>query len=439
MRTGSVRLLLVGCGCVGQVIGKFLLERIEKENWIETIVFVDYDYDKALEIAKLYENTSVEAYAHKVDGSKKEDLKEIIKKYNCTCLFDASPPFLAETLFDVAYENNLNFLNMGTWSLPKFDIKESMDAKKVYEPFMTDYNFNAHDKWVKNNKTAIICVGIDPGVVNVFAKLAGEYLFDNLLELHVKDGCSIEKKTGENELAFGFNVWTILDECLNPSVAWDVDKGYTAYPPFAGEELFKFPEGIGYQKIYQIEHEEVVCMPRYLKKYGLEKCTYKIALEDELIRALKMIDKLGMRSLKEINYRNQLIKPRDIVAAVLPQPDEIDDKYDGKMCVGVLCKGIKDGFKRELFIYQTYEQKDAYEHFESQAVVVQTAIGATLALELLGKGIWNEAGVYSPDYFDPIPFMKLMNEVNFKYSIVEMDSEYMKNKKKLEINEILRI
>ncbi|WP_242972878.1 saccharopine dehydrogenase family protein [Anaeromicrobium sediminis] len=433
-----MRLLLVGCGCVGEVVGKFLEERSRDSNWLESIVFADYDYEKAKEMTEFYKGSKVKAYGEGLDASNKDQLRGIIKKYDCDCLFDASPPFLAETLFDVAHEMNVDFLNMGTWSLPKFDIKESMEAKKVYDPFMTDHNFNAHDKWMKNGKTAIICVGIDPGVVNVFAKFAAQHLFDELHELHVKDGCNISKKNNEDDLAFGFNVWTILDECLNPSVVWDKDTGYTAYPPFSGEELFNFPEGIGYQKIYQIEHEEVVCMPKFLKEYGLRKCTYKIALDDGLIDALKMIDKLGMRSLKEINYKNQMIKPRDVVAAVLPQPDKIDDSYEGKMCVGVHCKGIKDGLKREIFIYQPYEQEEAFERFNSQAVVAQTAIGATIAIELLGRGIWKKPGVYSPEAFDPIPYMKLMNEVNFRHSIVEMNSEYMKNKKSVEINEILQ-
>lgn len=315
---------------------------------------------------------------------------------------------------------------MGTWSVPKGDITSPESAKEVYDEFMTSYHFKNTPLWENNNRTAIICVGIDPGVVNVFAKFAAKHLFDELHELHVKDGCNIGRKDGADEVAFGFNVWTVLDECLNPSVTWSRKNGFTAYPAFSGEEVFNFPEGVGAQKLYQIEHEEVVLMPMFLTAYGLRECTYKIALDDGLVNALKTMDSLGLRSLEPVEHQGMIIRPRDIIAKVLPQLDSIDGAYEGKMCVGVQCKGLKDGLEREVFLYQTYDHEVAWEKYKSQAIVVQTAIGASIAIELLGTGSWSKPGVYRPEALDPEPYMKLMRDYDYAQDMIEMPAPYQR-------------
>lgn len=423
-----MRLLLIGCGGVGEIIARVLSERSKEESWLESLVIADYDYtrvEKAL--SHISDNKKLNIIGAKVNASNKDEVISLIEKYECDCLFDASPPYLANVLFDAAQEAKVDFLNMGTWSVPEDGIVESNSAKQMYSQFMTDYNFKHNDAWVENEKSAIICVGIDPGVVNVFSKFAAKHLFDEIKEIHVKDGSNIALKNGGDDIAFGFNVWTVLDECLNPSVTWSKEQGFIGYPAFAGEETFYFPEDIGPLKLYQIEHEEVVLIPKYLEAYGLEKCSYKIALDKELVDALKLIDKLGLRSLEKIDYNGNEVTPRDIVARLLPQPDNIDDRYMGKMCVGVHCIGVKDGLDREVFLYQTYEQIAAWDKYNSQAVVVQTAIGAAISVELLGKGIWVKPGVHSPEAFEPEPYLALMKDYDYAFDMIEMNSQYNKS------------
>jgi saccharopine dehydrogenase-like NADP-dependent oxidoreductase len=425
-----VRLLLVGCGGVGAVIAKTLAKRQETTKWLEALIIADFDSTKVETLLPKLEKYPLETKGITLNGQDVEAVVEAIKSHKCDALFDASPPFLANPLFDAAEEAGVNFLNMGTWSVPKGDIQSPASAKDVYDEFMTSYHFKNTALWEQNNRTAIICVGIDPGVVNVFSKYAAKHLFDELHEIHVKDGCNIGRKDGADEIAFGFNVWTVLDECLNPSVTWSKEEGFIAHPAFSGQEIFQFPEGLGGQKLYQIEHEEVVLMPMFLESYGLKKCSYKIALDDGLVNALKTMDALGLRSLETVEYQGMDIRPRDIIAKVLPQPGEIDDRYEGKMCVGVHCKGIKDGLEREVFLYQTYDQEEAWQKYASQAIVAQTAVGASIVVELMGTGQWTKAGVFGPEAFEPEPFMKLMTAYDYANDMIEMPSPYQKRKDK---------
>jgi saccharopine dehydrogenase-like NADP-dependent oxidoreductase len=114
------------------------------------------------------------------------------------------------------------------------------------------------------------------------------------------------------------------------------------------------------------------------------------------------------------------IIPRDVVAACAPQPKDIGEEMFGEMLVGVHCIGKKDGEKKEYFLYQKFDNQESMKIWGEQAVVAQTGFGAALAIELVGKGVWKDAGVFSPEYFDPHPYMALMDETGYEYRIEEL-------------------
>ncbi len=108
------------------------------------------------------------------------------------------------------------------------------------------------------------------------------------------------------------------------------------------------PDGVGENTLVKVEHEEVVTFARFLKQYGLKKATFKISLDDNLITALKVIDHLGLRSLKPVQVGNVKVVPRDVVAACAPQPKDIGTEMIGEMLVGVHCIGEKDGARKSI-------------------------------------------------------------------------------------------
>lgn len=269
---------------------------------------------------------------------------------------------------------------------------------------------------------AVICMGIDPGVVNIFAKYAATELFDEILEVHIKDGGNLSIPSADpDDITFGFNVWTVIDEVMNPNVEYDDSKGgFIVDKAFSGEEIFQMPDGIGDNTLVKVEHEETVTLPRYLKEYGLKKASFKINLDKNLINALKVLDRLGLRSIHPVKVNGVKVVPRDVVAACAPQPKDIGDEMQGKMCVGAHCIGIKDGVQKQYFIYQIFDNQESMEKWGMQAVVAQTGFGAALSIELIAKKIWSDAGVFSPEYFDPSPYLKLMDESGFAYRVKEI-------------------
>lgn len=421
-----MRMMLVGAGAVGECILKVLKKRGSEGGWLSYVLIADYDGGRAREVQTHLEEGEKKASGEVVfasaraDAHDRKELVRLMREHRIDFVMDAASPFVSNCIFDAAYEAGANYASMGTWSVPKEEPAFGTGFEGSYIEPMTKYNFDRHADWKQKGQMACICLGIDPGVVNVFAKYAAEYLFDELQEVHVKDGGNLTPPEREkNRILFGFNPWTVLDEVMNPNAEWDREQGFLIEDAFAGEEEFQMPEPFGLNRLVKVEHEEVVTLPRYLQKYGLQRASFKIALDENLLNALKVIDKLGLRSLQPVEVGGVKIIPRDVVAACAPKPQDIGADMTGGMCVGAHCIGIKEGKRREYFIYQPFDNQEAMKSFGMQAVVAQTGFGAALGIELIARGIWKDEGVFSPEYFPSQPFMELMRETGLAYGIQE--------------------
>ena len=415
-----MRMMLVGAGAVGESMLKILKWRVPKGEWLSYVLVGDYDLSRAEAVAGLLADDRFSAV--QINATDKEQMKSLIREHKIDFVMDAAPPFASNYIFDAAYEAGANYANMGTWSVPMEEPAYGLGIENSYTEPMTKYNFDRHEQWKEKGQMAVICLGIDPGVVNVFAKYAATHLFDVMTEAHVKDGGNLSVPGADPDaIQFGFNVWTVLDEVMNPNVEYDQEKGgLIVEKAFAGQETFQMPDGVGENTLVKVEHEEVVTFARYLAQYGLKKATFKISLDDNLITALKVIDHLGLRSLKPVQVGNVKVVPRDVVAACAPQPKDIGTEMIGEMLVGVHCIGEKDGVRKEYFLYQNFDNQASMEQWGSQAVVAQTGFGAALAIELIGRGIWKDTGVFSPEYFDPEPYLKLMDETGYEWHVMEL-------------------
>lgn len=416
-----MRMMLVGAGAVGESILKIMQWRDPDGAWLEYVLICDYDRERAKEVAgMLGEDKRFETSG--INATDREEMKSVILEHQIDFVMDAAPPFASNMIFDAAFESGCNYASMGTWSVPMDEPAYGPGIENSYSEPMTKYNFDRHEAWKEKGLMAVICLGIDPGVVNVFAKYAATELLDEIYEVHVKDGGNLSVPGADkDDIMFGFNVWTVLDEVMNPNVEYDEEKGgFLVEKPFAGQEVFEMPEGVGPNTLVKVEHEEVVTMPRYLKQYGLKKATFKISLDENLITALKVLDKLGLRGIHPVQVGDVKVIPRDVVAACAPQPKDIGNEMVGKMLVGVHCIGKKNGNRKEYFLYQPFDNQESMRRFGSQAVTAQTGFGAALALELIGRGIWKDTGVFSPEYFDPKPYLKLMEESGYEYVIADL-------------------
>lgn len=406
---GNMKVLLIGAGAVGEAYA-MLTSRADPENrWLQQLVVADFNHDRAREVAKRL-GGGEHFPAVRIDAGDQEQVAALARQHHIDLIMNGCPQNYDPPIFNAAFEAGCNYMDMAM----TLSERHPTDPYNKVGVMLGDYQFARHKDWESRGLLALLGMGIDPGVSEVFAKYADKYLFDEIDEIGVRDGANLA--VDGYKYATQFSVWSVIEECLNPPVFWQHNKGYYTTEPMSEPEVFDFPEGIGPLEVFSIEHEEVINIPRWITK-GLKKVTFKISLGKELMDALRMINDLGLACAEPIDVKGVKVIPRDVVEACMPNPAKIGPLMKGKICVGTLVRGKKDDKPREVYIYQVADNEACMERLKCQAVAAQTAVGPAIATELIARGIWQNTGVLPPEAFDPDPFLERMDAYGFPYGI----------------------
>lgn len=401
-----MKVLLVGIGGVGEAIAVLAKE----QPWLEKMVLSDYNMERVKEVAQKLD--APEKFPLEwIDAGDKRLISELARKHGVDLIMNAVDPVFNERIFDAAYEYGCTYIDMAA----------ALSEPHPTNPYqecgvkLGDYQFERAEQWAKKGLLALLGMGAEPGLADVFAKYAEKHLFDEIEEIGVRDGANMEVRG--YEFAPNFSIWTTIEECLNPPVIWEKERGWFTTEPFSEPEVFDFPEGIGPVECVNVEHEEVLLVPRWVK---CKRVTFKYGLGDQFINVLKTLKMLGLDSKDPINVKGVKVAPRDVVAACLPDPAHLGDRMFGKTCAGTWVKGHKDGKPRQVYLYQVADNETCMRNYGVQAVVWQTAVNPVIAMELLESGVWQGKGVLGPEAFDPDPFIELMPKYDFPYGMKEM-------------------
>lgn len=403
-----MRILLVGAGGVGNAIAKIAARR----SFFETMIVCDYDLARAqATVAWIEQKHGPQAgrfVAARIDASNPDDVAAVAREHRATHVMNAVEPKFVPTIFAGALAAGADYLDMAM-SLSEPHPTNPHEEAGVK---LGDDQFAQAGDWEKAGRLALVGMGVEPGMSDVFARYAVDHLFSEVEELGVRDGANlvVRDEAGREIFAPSFSIWTTIEECLNPPVIWEKDKGWFTTAPFSEPEVFDFPEGIGPVECVNVEHEEVLLMPRWLPA---NRVTFKYGLGNEFIGILKTLNQLGLDKTQPVRVRSAdgpvMVAPRDVVAAGLPDPATIGPRMTGKTCAGVWVTGTgKDGNPRSTYLYHVSDNEWTMAEYESQCVVWQTALNPVIALELLATGVWSGAGVLGPEAFDAKPFLDLM-------------------------------
>jgi len=370
-----------------------------RRDFFELMVVADYDADRAAEVAAATgDGRFVPA---RVDASDSAAVSALLTEHGCDVLMNATDPRFVMPLFRAALAGGANYLDMAM-SLSK---PHPTDPYAQTGVKLGDEQFELADEWVGAGQLALVGMGIEPGLADVFARYAADELFSEIEELGVRDGANLV--VAGYDFAPSFSIWTTIEECLNPPVIYEKERGWFTTAPFSEPEVFEFPDGIGPVECVNVEHEEVLLMPRWI---DAGRVTFKYGLGEEFITVLRVLHKLGLDSTTPVPVGGVEVSPRDVVAAVLPNPARLGDRMSGKTCAGLWVKGTgKDGRARQVYLYHVVDNVWSMREYGAQAVVWQTALNPVVALELLATGAWSGVGVLGPEALPPKPFLDLVN------------------------------
>ncbi len=393
-----MRILLVGAGGVGGAFAAIAARR----DFYETIVIADYDEARAEKAAAVDPRFT----GARVDASDAASVQSLVEEHRITHVMNAVDPRFVMPIFDGAAAGGANYLDMAmSLSRPHPTAPYSEVGVKL-----GDEQFAKAAEWEAAGRLALVGIGVEPGLSDVFARYAADHLFSEIDELGTRDGANLEvlDEDGNPVFAPSFSIWTTIEECLNPPVVWEKERGWFTTPPFSEPEVFEFPEGIGPVECVNVEHEEVLLMPRWV---DCKRATFKYGLGEEFIGVLKTLHDLGLDRTEKVRVGAVEVSPRDVVAACLPDPATIGPQMRGKTCAGLHVTGTgKDGTPRSTYLYHVVDNEWSMREYGHQCVVWQTAVNPVVALELLAAGTWDGAGVLGPEAFDAVPFLDLLTE-----------------------------
>jgi len=403
-----MRILLIGAGGVGDAIAKIAARR----DFFEVLVVSDYDEERAERTVAWIEQKhgpqNGRFVTAQIDASDPDSVASVALEFGATHVMNAVEPKFVPTIFAGALAAGANYLDMAmSLSEPHpTDPHEQTGVK------LGDDQFAQAPDWETADLLALVGIGVEPGLSDVFARYAADHLFSEIDELAVRDGANlvVRDASGEEIFAPSFSIWTTIEECLNPPVIWEKERGWYTTEPFSEPEVFEFPEGIGPVECVNVEHEEVLLMPRWI---DAKRVTFKYGLGNEFIGILKTLHQLGLDKTEPLRVRSPNgpvdVAPRDVVAAGLPDPATIGPRMTGKTCAGVWVTGIgASGTPRDVYLYHVSDNEWTMTEYECQCVVWQTALSPVIALELLSTGVWAGSGVRGPEAFDAKAFLDLM-------------------------------
>jgi saccharopine dehydrogenase-like NADP-dependent oxidoreductase len=401
-----MRILVIGTGGVGSAFTAIARRRM----FFDHCAVADYDLARAQGVVTATDDGRFSA--HWVDASSREAVQELVRETAADAVLNAVDPRFNEPIFDACLEAGVTYLDMAmTLSEPHHDQPYALTGVKL-----GDYQFERAPLWEERGQLALVGIGVEPGASDVFARHAADELFSEIDEVGVRDGASLVVEG--YAFAPTFSIWTTIEECLNPPVIWERDRGWFTTAPFSEPEVFEFPEGIGPVECVNVEHEEVLLVPRWV---ACRRVTFKYGLGDEFIDVLKTLHKLGLDRKEPIRVKGAEVAPRDLVAASLPDPSTLGERMSGKTCAGTVVTGTGvDGEPRKTYLYHVVDNEWSMREYGAQAVVWQTALNPAVALELLARGDWSGAGVLGPEAFPARPFLDMLAEYGSPHGMLDL-------------------
>ena len=403
-----MKALVIGAGGVGRSIANIASRR----SFITSMVVADRTLSRAQEAVQRVRDPRFSAA--EVNAAELEDIRDLIRRVDPDIVINAVDPRFVMPIFLACEIENTNYIDMAM-SLsrphPLYPYRET-GVKLGDEQFARDWN------WHERKIFALIGMGVEPGMSDVFARYASDELFSRIDSITVLDGSNI--RIEGYDFAPSFSIWTTIEECLNPPIVWEDGRGWFTTEPFSELEVFNFPEGIGPVECVNVEHEEVILIPQ---KIDAKKVNFKYGLGTEFIQILKTINMLGLDRKENVDVQGISVSPRDLLTASLPDQATLGERMRGKTCAGALVRGLdKSGKAKAVYLYNVVDNEWSMKEYGDQAVVWQTAVNPVIAMELIHRGEWKPLGVNGPEWFDPKPFLALLEEHGSSWKIREEDA-----------------
>jgi len=390
--------LIIGAGGVGRVV---VHKCVMNANIFGHIVLASRSIGRCEEIKSELPNADLEIRT--VDADITDEVIELIKSVHADIVINVALPYQDLTIMDACIATKIPYLDTANYEHPdeaKFEYKLQWERDAAFK---------------ESGTMALLGSGFDPGVTNVFCAYAQKHYFDEIDTIDIMD-CN----DGNHGHAFAtnFNPEINLREVSADGRYWEEGRWFST-KPMEVKMVWDYPE-IGERKSFLLYHEEMESLIKHIK--GLKRIRFFMTFGDSYLTHMQCLQNVGMLGIKAVEHNGQKIVPMEFLKTLLPDPASLGKRTRGKTNIGVVIKGMKDGKRKKIYIYQVSDHEKCYKEVKSQAVSYTTGVPAMIGAKLILEGKWSGEGVFNMEEFDPDIFMDELNRQGLPWQVKELDA-----------------
>lgn len=380
------RVLIVGAGGVATVAAHKVAKNADV---FSDIMIASRTQSKCDDIVRAIGNPKIKT-AH-VDADNIDELVRLFDEFKPDLVMNLALPYQDLTIMEACLRHGCSYLDTANY--------EPQDEAH----FEYSWQWAYKERFEAAGLTAILGCGFDPGVTSIFTAYAAKHHFDEIQYLDIVD-CN----AGDHHKAFAtnFNPEINIREITQKGLFWE-DGQWRETEPLEIHKTLNYPN-VGPKESYLLHHEELESL---VKNYPtIRRARFWMTFGQEYLTHLRVIQNIGMASIKPINYNGMEIVPLQFLKAVLPNPQELGENYEGETSIGCRIRGLKDGKEQTYYIYNNCSHQAAYEETGMQGVSYTTGVPACIGARLFMLGEWKRPGVWNVEEFDPDNFMAELNK-----------------------------
>ncbi len=390
------KVLIIGAGGVSRVV---VHKCAQRKDVFTDITLASRTQSKCDAIAA--EITAVKIKTAQVDADNVPELVALIKQVQPALVLNVALPYQDLTIMDACLETGVDYLDTANY--------EPLDTAKFEYRWQWDYQ----ERFREQGLMALLGSGFDPGMTNVYTALAAQNYLDEVQEIDI-----IDANAGDHGQPFAtnFNPEINIREVTAPCRHWQ-DGDWVETAALTTKRVFDFPDGIGPMNIYRMYHEEMESLVKNLPT--IQKAQFWMTFSDNYLKHLEVLQNVGMTRIDEVEYQGQKIVPLQFLKAVLPDPGSLGPLTKGRTCIGVIARGLKDGQRKQVYIYNICDHEKCYAEVNSQAISYTTGVPAVVGAIMMLTGKWRKPGVWNMEQFDPQPFLDEVGPMGLPHVVVD--------------------
>lgn len=382
------KVLIIGAGGVASVV---VHKCCQNPEVFQEICIASRTVEKCEAMKNKLAGGRTKIHTARLDADNTGMVTDLIRSFNPDVVINVALPYQDLSIMDACLATGVHYVDTANYEppdTPKFEYK---------------WQWAYREKFAKAGITALLGSGFDPGVTGVFCAYAQKHYFD---EIHTID--IVDANAGDHGYPFAtnFNPEINIREITANGRYYKAGE-WMETPPLAVKKVYDLPE-IGPKDIYLLYHEELESLALNIK--GVRQIRFWMTFSENYLRHLRVLENVGMTSIKPIEFEGRKIIPLQFLKAVLPDPASLGPRTKGKTNIGCILQGVKGGKPVTYYVYNVCSHEECFAEVGSQAISYTTGVPAMIGAMMIMKGIWKKRGVFNIEEFDPDPFMDALNK-----------------------------